>query len=107
PELRRADPFAYYGVKKNFALRQLPCIDLLPLVPGRTDIVGKLAFYVQQATFLLVMMAAALFTRAQVYYSRDMLALLLLSLIKPRESLVYEAHKFASSSRAQWVQQQV
>lgn len=107
PELRKVDPFAYYGVNRIFALRRLPCIDLLPLVPGRTDIAGKLAFYLQQATFLLVMWSAVLFTQADVYYSRDMLALLLLSLVKPRESLVYEAHKFASSSRAQWVQQQV
>jgi hypothetical protein len=36
-----------------------------------------------------------LFTRADAYYSRDPLVLLALSLIKPRRTLIYEAHSLA------------
>ena len=46
----------------------------------------------------------ALFTRADITYSRDASTLLLLSLLKPRRSLVYEAHQFSPSKRGQTVQ---
>jgi len=108
PELRAfdSDPFAYYGVERRFELRRLPCIDLLPLVPGRNDLPGKLAFYLQAATFMLSMFVASLFNKADIYYSRDALALFLLSLVKPRHKLVYEAHKFAPTMRGSWLQHQ-
>ena len=90
-----ADVWAHYGVKRNFALRRLPCLDLLQLVPGRSDRIAQAVYLVQLGTFVLSVLVGALFTRADVYYSRDELTLLILSLIKPRCALAYEAHTLA------------
>jgi glycosyltransferase involved in cell wall biosynthesis len=88
-----SDPFAHYGVKQNFSLRRLACLDLLPLVPNRTDLPAKIIFGLQYATFALMVLVAALFSpRDVIFYSRDPLVLLALSLIKPRRKLAYEAH---------------
>lgn len=95
PELRGVDPFAHYGVERCFRLRRLPVIDLMPLVPGRSDLPAKLIFALQVVSFTLAAWLAALFTRADVFYSRDALPLLALSLIKPRRALAYEVHSLA------------
>ncbi|MBE2272342.1 MAG: hypothetical protein IAE80_29170, partial [Anaerolinea sp.] len=92
---RVRDVWAHYGVKPNFRLRRLPCIDLLPLVPDRVDRVAQAIFLLQYVTFALSALIGALFTRADVYYSRDPLVLLALSLVKPRRKLAYEAHQLA------------
>ena len=100
------DVWAHYGVRQNFQVRRLPCLDLMPFVPadGRAS---QVLFYVQALTYTLVLLLAALFTHADIYYSRDPLTLLALSLIKPRKSLVYEAHMLASGRTAKWIQRQV
>lgn len=104
---KTADVWAHYGVRRAFELRRLPCLDLLPLVPGRSDWAGKLAFYLQTATFILSVLLRALFVRADVFYSRDPLLLLALSLIKPRRSLTYEAHALAPGRAGAWVQRRL
>jgi glycosyltransferase involved in cell wall biosynthesis len=101
------DAWAYYGVKRNFTLRRLPCLDLIPLVPNRTDIFAKAAFYLQLWTFTLAVVVLALFNRADVYYSRDAVPLLLLSLFRPRQSLAYEAHRLAGAGGGRWLQTRV
>lgn len=92
------DPFAYYGVRPNFTIRYLPCIDLFPLFPpdGRG---ARLAFYLLLLSYALVMTALLLMTRADVYYSRDEALLAILSWLKPQSALAYEAHLLASSQR--------
>jgi glycosyltransferase involved in cell wall biosynthesis len=100
PALRAVgDPWAYYGVRRNFTLRRVPCVDLTPLAAEQTGLPARLVFYLQAFTFALAALALALFTRADVYYSRDRLALLALSLVKPRRALAYEAHQFSPSRR--------
>lgn len=107
PEMRRVqDVWAYYGVKRNFVLERLACIDLLPLVAGRTGVLAKAAFAIQLGSFLLVMLIWALFTREDAYYSRDERVVLLLSLIKPRRSVAYEAHGLAAGRVGRWIQRQ-
>jgi glycosyltransferase involved in cell wall biosynthesis len=101
-----SDPFAHYGVQPRFRLERLPTLDLLPLVPGRTDALARLIFYLQQGTFLLVALLRSLFAGADVIYSRDATALLLLSLLHPRRKLVYEAHKLATGKAGRWIQAQ-
>ncbi len=103
---RVQDVWAHYGVRRNFAIRRVPCIDLLPLVAGRSDAPAKLAFALQLASFLLVMLARALFTPADVYYSRDERVILLLSLVKPRRTLAYESHNLAEGRIGRWIQRQ-
>jgi len=102
-----ADPFAHYGVQPLFKLERLSTLDLLPLVPGRTDLLARLIFYLQQGTFLLVALLKSLFAKADVIYSRDATALLFLSLLHPRHKLVYEAHKLAPGKAGTWIQRQV
>jgi glycosyltransferase involved in cell wall biosynthesis len=104
PELRKADPFAYYGVSRNFTIRRLPCLDLHPLSAGRFEF---LAFTLQTLTYTFFMLLWMLFARADVYYSRDPLTLLVLSVIKPRRKLVYEAHQVYKTGRSRWLQRAV
>ncbi|NWF70382.1 MAG: glycosyltransferase family 4 protein [Chloroflexi bacterium] len=75
------DLYAHSGVADNFAMRYFPAV-LFPL-----------------AVFF-----AALFSRAQAFYSRDALILLLLSLVKPRRALTYEAHGLAQGRFGKSVQ---
>ncbi|MDE2852673.1 MAG: glycosyltransferase family 4 protein [Chloroflexota bacterium] len=93
-----ADPFSYYGVHANFSLRRIPCIDVFPLFPS--DGAGaRLAFYLLLASYALVATLLLMFTRADIYYSRDEVILTLLSRLKPPRSLAYEAHQFPVSRR--------
>ena len=105
PEMRpySGDPWAYYGVKRNFTIQRIPCLDLLSLVPAALQ---PLAFALQLATFALAVFLKALVTAADIYYSRDLLVFWLLSLIKSPRALVYEAHRL-STGRGRWLQQRV
>ncbi|MBI1258170.1 MAG: glycosyltransferase [Chloroflexi bacterium] len=96
PELRGiTDVWAHYGVKRNFGLRRLPCIDLVPLVPEQRGRLAQAIFQMEVWTFALAVLLSALFTQADVIYSRDEAILLVLSLIMPRSRLAYEAHTLA------------
>ena len=97
PQMRQVkDPFAYYGVHPNFTIRHLPCMDLFPLFPPESR-GARLAFYLLTLSYLLVMTVLLLVTRADVYYSRDEAVLAVLSWLKPRSSLAYEAHLLSPS----------
>ncbi len=95
----QADPWQYYGIRRNFTLYRLPTLDLT-----RGTTASALFFYVQLATFTLSVVIRALFTQADIYYSRDPLVLLALSFIKPRRTLAYEAHRFNEPGRGRWLQ---
>ncbi len=99
PQMRRiTDPYAYYGVERNFRIRRLPCLDLFPLFPAESA-GARFAFYLLALSYVLVMFFALPFVRADIFYSRDELLLVLLSWLKPKRSLAYEAHLFPSSGR--------
>ena len=106
-EMRRVrDPFAFYGVASNFAIRHIPCLDIFPLFP--VDSAGaRLAFYLLQFTYALVMLLYLPFVRADIYYSRDELLLALMSWLKGNDKLAYEAHLFPSSGRGAALQAHV
>jgi glycosyltransferase involved in cell wall biosynthesis len=93
-------------VKRNFSLRRLPCLDLISLVPERTDAVARFVFGIQLVTYTLALLVLALFAHGDVYYSRDMPTLLALSLIKPRRTLAYEAHSLSQGRGGKWLQKQ-
>jgi glycosyltransferase involved in cell wall biosynthesis len=98
-DLDGVDPFLYYGVARRFTIERLPCLDLLPLVPDRTDALARAIFWVQWATFTLAAFVRALSARADVFYSRDALILLALSWARPRRALAYEAHSMTRIGR--------
>lgn len=101
-----SDPYAYYGVKSNFQIKRIPCIDLFPLFASDSK-GARLAFYVQMVSYVLMMLLRVIFTQADVYYSRDEMLLAALSWIKPQSSLAYEAHLFSQSGRGANLQRRV
>ena len=81
-ELRRvSDPFSYYGLSSTFTVRRIPCIDIFPLFPA-DGLGARLAFYLLLLSYALVCAVLLLFTRADIYYSRDELILALLSSVE-------------------------
>lgn len=101
------NPWVYYGVRRNFSLRRLSCLDLLPLVPDRTDRIARLIFALQLVTFTLTALLRSLFAEADIFYSREALLLLALSLVKPRRKLAYEVHSLAGGRAGRWMQRQI
>jgi hypothetical protein len=70
PEMRAIkDAWAHYGVRPNFSIRRLPCLDLMAFVPSDSR-ASQILFYVQALTYTLMVLLAALFTRADIFYSR-------------------------------------
>lgn len=100
------DVWRHYGVKENFAIRRLPCIDLIPLVPDRTDALAKMIFYLQLWTFTLAALVRSLLARGDIFYSRDALVIYLLSFVHARGRLAYEAHRLANPGGGKWLQTQ-
>ncbi|MCU0498272.1 MAG: glycosyltransferase family 4 protein [Anaerolineae bacterium] len=94
-ERTSTDVWAHYGVKPNFRIRRLPCLDLTFLAKRADSPLGQGLFRLQFASFALIVVIATLFTRADVYYSRDGAILALLGWFKARDRLVYEAHRLS------------
>jgi glycosyltransferase involved in cell wall biosynthesis len=101
PALAHVDVYDHYGMPQSFALTRVPCLDLLPWAGA----IEQPAAILQMISFA---MAAALSGkgRADVYYSRDVLPLLLLAFTGRSRRLVYEAHQFSLSRIGAWLQRQ-
>ena len=107
PELRHVrDPFAHYGLRSRFTVRRVPCIDMFPLFPP-DGLGARLAFYLLLLSYAVVSAILLLFARADFYYSRDELILALLTWLKPKRKIAYEAHLFAPSGRGAALQRYV
>lgn len=77
----KADPFDYYGVRRNFRIRKLWCLDLVRF--------GKIGFWIQSLTF--AERAAWYSLRKQgIFYTRD--ELLAAYLKGMGKTVVWEAH---------------
>lgn len=101
--LAGVDPFAHYGVKRNFSLLRLFTVDLIWV---RRLNNSKVIFALQMFTFILSAMFQALVTSADVFYSRDAQTLVMLSLFKRRHQFAYEAHSLAKGRVGRWFQKQ-
>ncbi len=77
------DPFEYYNVRRVFAIRTIPSIDLIGW--------GKVGFFVQYATFSLNVMCSRLIRTADVIYGRDELSLVCTS-FSARAPVIWESH---------------
>ena len=98
-ELREVgDDHEYYGLKSNFRIRRLPCLDIYPLFPADSR-GAQLAFYALACSYALVCALMLLVVRADIYYSRDEIIIWLLGLLTPQRAIAYEAHLFAPSGR--------
>ncbi|MBI2625251.1 MAG: glycosyltransferase family 4 protein [Candidatus Nealsonbacteria bacterium] len=83
----KEDPFEYYGIKRNFKITRLPCLDLIIL----DKYIGHLGLWVESFTFLTPVFFYTLFKKADIFYTRNAL-LLPLALFK--RNLFFEAHTF-------------
>lgn len=107
PELRAVDDvWAHYGVKRNFELRRVPCLDLQSPATDRHFILRRGAFFLQYATYLLMLIIWLLSARADIYYTRDLPAALLAIWLKPRSKVGYEPHRLSKSGIGGWLQKQ-
>ncbi|RMF82665.1 MAG: glycosyltransferase family 1 protein [Chloroflexi bacterium] len=91
------DVWSHYGVRHNFVVRRIPCIDLMPLVPNQSNIFSHFVFHLQLLTYVAFVFLRLLVTRAEFYYTRELWVVLAASLIKPRQHIVYEVHRLNGS----------
>jgi glycosyltransferase involved in cell wall biosynthesis len=82
----KADSFEYYSVEKNFKIKKILSFDLLSL----GNILGKLAFWVQNISFAVFTLFAVLLKKNDIIFSRDFWSAYFLSLLG--EKVVYEIH---------------
>ena len=89
----KEDPFRYYGIERNFKIKRLPCLDLIPL----EKYLGRLTFWIQSATFYISVFFYLLLTSnvkrrtSNIIYTRDIL-FAPFSLFW--NNIIYEAHSF-------------
>lgn len=88
------DAFAFYDLKKNFAVRHLPTIDLFPI-----SFVTRIAFYVSYVAFSISSLLYLLVQsrRQDIIYSNESLPLFLISFF--RKNVYYELHDMPRSKR--------
>jgi glycosyltransferase involved in cell wall biosynthesis len=77
----RETPFDYYGVKKNFRLRFLPCLDYVKW--------DKPGFIIESLSFGLFALVEAYFHKG-IFYTRDELVAVLLKFMGKK--VIWEAH---------------
>ena len=86
----KEDPFEYYGIERNFKIKKLPCVDLIPLDRH----IGHLGFWIESATFNFFVFPYIFFKKADIIYTRDKF---FLPLILFKKNLVFEAHTFSKN----------
>lgn len=99
PEFTGVDPRDYYGVARNFTLCPIPCVDWFHRSRGWLWLEHPI-FLLLTATYALALTARfASGRQADVYYSRDPIALALLGIALPpvRGRLFFEAHALPRS----------
>ena len=102
------DPWQFYGVRRNFGLRRLACLDLHWLVGERFALLRRVAFLLQGSSWLLSLTLALLTGgRAEVYYTRDLAVAALLILLRGGGRLAYEPHRLSASATGRRLQARV
>ena len=85
----KQDPFEYYKIKRNFKIKKIFSLDLIPLG------IPKIGFWIQSISFAKLLFFYSLFKKADIIYSRDSFSLYPLSFFK--KNLVYESHVFPNN----------
>lgn len=85
------DPYAYYGVERNFTVEKIPVPDIVQF--------GKAGFLVESLIFAYRAARRAQRARETVIYTREELPLLFL----PRGRAFYEAHQLRRSPFFKWL----
>jgi glycosyltransferase involved in cell wall biosynthesis len=92
------DVWAYYGVRRNFEIVRIPCLDLIWLVDS------KITFLLQTLTFIIGLLIWLPFQSYERVFTRDHFVMAILSLVIPRHKLTYEVHNKFRSQRGQHLQ---
>ena len=85
----KGDAFEYYNIKNKFKIKKIFSIDLIPL----EKIIGHLGFWIQNASFTILVSFYLLFRKVDIIYTRDKFTLFFLALLG-KKNLVWEAHSF-------------
>jgi len=85
----KRDPFKYYKIKKNFKIKKIFSLDLIPLN------IPRIGFWIQSISFAKLLFFYLLFKKSDIIYSRDSFSLYLVSFLK--KSLIYESHVFPNN----------
>jgi len=72
----KEDVFRYYDLKRNFKIKKIFSLDLVPLN------IPRICFWIQSLTFSISVFFYLLFRKADIIYSRDSFTLYLLSFFK-------------------------
>ncbi|XOB42195.1 MAG: glycosyltransferase family 4 protein [Candidatus Nealsonbacteria bacterium] len=83
----KENPFEYYGVRRNFKIKKLPCLDLVPL----DKYIGHLGSWIESITFSFFVFPYLLFKTADIIYTRDKFSLFHILF---KKNLFFEAHTF-------------
>jgi glycosyltransferase involved in cell wall biosynthesis len=62
-----ADPFAYYGIKRNFTIQRVPALDFL----GHTEVLGRFLYWLDLGSFLLSLWLGEKPKPGSVLFARD------------------------------------
>jgi len=82
----KENTFKYYDIKRNFKIKKIFSLDLVPLN------IPRICFWIQNLTFSISVFFYLLFIKTDIIYSRDSFSLYLLSFFK--KNLVLELHTF-------------
>lgn len=93
-----SDVWGYYGVRQNFKIARLPCIDLI----GWLD--NRFALLLMTVTFILSLFVWLPFQGAAWLFSRDLFIMTALAAFFRKDRLIYEIHSKAVSGRMQRLQ---
>ena len=83
----KTDPFQYYGIKRSFEIKKLPCLDLIVL----DKYIGHLGLWVESFTYFIFLFFYLLFKNPSLIYTRNVL---LLPLTFLKKNVFFEAHTF-------------
>lgn len=82
----KQDPFEFYDIKRNFGIKKLFSIDLLPF----ESVLGNISFYLQNLSFAKRATFYCLLNKADIIFSRDLLSALFLSILGKK--VCFEVH---------------
>lgn len=87
----KEDPFKYYGIKKNFKIKKVFCLDPTPL----NKYLGPVSFLTEAFSFAISVSTYLLFKKTDIIYSRDRFSLFFLALFK--KNIILEVHQMHRS----------
>ncbi len=89
PLFRKNDPYEFHGVKDNFRIRKIPCLNLLDFFPG------NISFWTMVISFNISLVIYAIFRnllKSAIFYCHDLRDLFFLPVLADR--IFLEIHDF-------------